>query len=101
MKAYRHLVKHCLAAGCTVSVFDGAVWEVKRATREKLITDCIESVEEAQLRIRNKEGEIVGWALVSAYGLEDDETVIDFSYNEFMLTWETAYEQKIGVNRTC
>ena len=96
MKAYRHLVKHCLAAGCTVSVFDGEVWEVKRATREKLITDCIESVEEAQLRIRNKDGEIVGWALVSAFGLADDETVVDYTVNEFMNGWEAAYEQKLS-----
>ena len=96
MKAYRHLVKHCLAANCTVSVFDGEIWEVKRATREKQIIDCIESVEEAQLRIRNKDGEVVGWALVSAFGLADDETVVDYTVNEFMNGWETAYEQKLS-----
>ena len=92
MKAYRHLVKHCLASGCTVSVFDGEIWEVKRSTKLKQIIDCIESVEEAQLRIRNKEGEIVAWALVSAFGLADDETVVDYTVNQFMNTWEAAYE---------
>lgn len=95
MKAYRHLAKHCIAAGFTVSVFDGEIWEVKRSTKLKQITDCIESVEEAQLIIRNKEGEVVAWALVSAYGLADDETVIDFSYNELMITWEEAYQVEV------
>jgi hypothetical protein len=91
MKAYKHLVRHALAAGHTVSVFDGEVWEVKRSTKPKEIYDCIESVEEAQLRIRDAAGNHIGWALVSAYGLEDDETVMDFGVNEFMDNWENVY----------
>jgi hypothetical protein len=97
MKAYRHLVKHCIAAGYTVSVYDGEVWEVKRSTKLKEITDCIESVEEAQIRIRNAEGLVRGWALVSAHGLEDDETVIDFSCGEFMADWEESYQKQYAI----
>lgn len=96
MKAYKHLVKHALAAGNTVSVFDGEVWEVKRSTAYQGIISCIESVEEAQLRIRNSSGQIVGWALVSAFGLADDETVVDYTVNEFMNGWESAYEKTIA-----
>jgi hypothetical protein len=91
MKAYKHLVRYALNAGHTVSVFDGEVWEVKRSTKYKTIIDCIESVEEAQLNIRDANGNPIGWALVSAYGLEDDETVIDFGWNDFMKQWETIY----------
>jgi len=92
MKAYKHLVRYALNAGHTISVFDGEIWEVKRSTKYKTIIDCIESVEEAQLNIRDANGNPIGWALVSAYGLADDETVIDFGCNEFMLGWEKAFE---------
>jgi hypothetical protein len=92
MKAYKHLVRYALNAGHTVSVYDGAVWEVKRSTKYKTIIDCIESVEEAQLNIRDANGEPIAWALVSAYGLADDETVIDFGWNDFMKQWEIIYD---------
>ena len=91
MKAYKHLVKFAFQHCHTVSVFDGEVWEVKRSNAYKRIIDCIESVEEAQLRIRDSEGNVIAWALVSAFGLEDDETVIDHTDNEFMQLWDKKY----------
>ena len=75
--AYIHLVKTALNLGYTVSVFDGDEWQVKRSNSYKAINDAIKSVEEAQLRFRDADGEVVGWAQVSAYGLQPDETVID------------------------
>lgn len=96
MKAYRHLVKHALDSGFCVSVFDGEIWEVRRSTKLKEITDCIESVEEAQLRFSNIDG-MQGWALVSAYGLCDDETVINFGCNDFMNAWESAYQKQYAL----
>jgi len=95
MKAYKHLVKFALKAGHTVSVYDGEVWEVRRSTEYKAIIYCIESVEIASLRIRNSEGEIVGWASVIPFGLEDDETVADNTITEFMTTWEESYNSKV------
>ena len=92
MKAYKHLVKFAFQHCYTVSVYDGEVWEVKRANSYKKIIDCIESVEEAQLRIRDSEGNVIAWALVSALGLEDDETVIDHTVNSFMDTWQESYD---------
>lgn len=97
MKAYQHLIKYSLQLGNTVSVFDGELWEVKRSRDYKSIIDCIESVEEAQLNIRNSEGCPIAWALVSAYGLDDDETVIDFNCNDYMKNWETLYETNPSV----
>ncbi len=84
MKAYKQLIKHVIKDGNTVSVWDGEEWQVKRSTGFKAIVEAIESVDEAQLRIRDQQGNILGWALVSAYGLEDDETVMDYSDNAYM-----------------
>jgi len=92
MKAYRHLVKFSIASGAAVSVWDGEEWQVKRSTSFKAICEAIESVEEAQLRIRDQSGNPVGWALVSAFGLAPEETVMDYSVNEFMEAWSTAYD---------
>ena len=88
--AYIHLVKHAISKGCTISVWDGEEWQVKHSTRFKAITEAIKSVEEAQLSIR-LEGNKVGWALVSAFGLEPDETVLDCTMTEFMNNWDEIY----------
>ena len=90
MKAYKHLVKHSLARGCTVSVFDGEEWDIKRSSKYQEIINSIEAVEDAQIRIRNAEGENVGWAQI-ILGLEDDETIADYTCTDFMETWDTHY----------
>lgn len=92
MKAYKHLIKHALSMGYTVSVYDGEIWEIKRSVSYKEIVDCVESVEEAALRIRDKEGAIVTSSVtVSAFGLADDETVTDYTVTPFMDAWEAIY----------
>jgi len=95
MKAYKHLIKFALKAGHTVSVYDGESWDVRRSTGYKAIIESIESVEIASLRIRNSEGEIVGWASVMPFGLEDDETVVDHTITPFMELWDDAYNSKV------
>jgi hypothetical protein len=92
MKAYKHLVKFALAQNCTVSVWDGEEWQVKRSSSLKAIIEAIESVEEAQITIRDNQGDKLGWALVSAFGLADDETVIDNTITPFMESWDEAYD---------
>lgn len=92
--AAKNLVKNALAAGYTVSVWDGEEWAVTKGTSYAEIMAAIESVEEAALRIRDPKlnNYLVGWALVSLYGLEPDETVIDCSDNwrMFALTEKDA-----------
>ena len=90
MKAYRSLVKYALAKEMTISVWDGEEWQVKKSTGYKAIIDAIESVDEAQLRIRDKDSNIVAWALI-IHDTGDDENVADFSDNEFMNEWFNAY----------
>lgn len=94
MKAYKHLIKHALSLGCTVSVWDGEEWQVKRSTSYKAIVEAVDSVEEAALRIRQKDA-IIGSAAVSAFGLEDDETVVDYSISSFMEEWNEIYTSTI------
>ena len=92
MKAFKHLIKYALKAGHTISVYDGEEWQVKRSTGYKAIVEAVESVEEAALRIRDSQGSIVVSSVtVSAFGLEDDETVVDYVITPFMDAWEEAY----------
>ena len=92
MKAYKHLVKHALALGHTISVWDGEEWQVKRSTGYKEIVEAIESVEEAELKIYN-DLQHPTWVWISAYGLADDETVVDYNDNKFMQDWSLQYDK--------
>jgi hypothetical protein len=94
MKAYKHLVKHALAQGHTISVWDGEEWQVSHSSKYQKIIEAIESVEEAQIKVRMQaHGNLLGVANISAYGLEDDETVTDHNLSQFMQEWEEIYEQ--------
>ena len=96
MKAYKHLVKYSLAQGYNISVWDGEEWQVTRSDKYKNIIDAIESVEEAQIKIRIPEyGTLVAWALIVPYGLADDETVADYTDNEFMMKWSLEYDKSV------
>ena len=94
-KAYINLVRYALAQGMTVSVWDGEEWQVKRSSGFREIIDAVKSVEEATIRIRSAEGDVVASALVSDYGLQPDETVIDWTDNEFMEGWNNQYESLV------
>lgn len=76
--AARELIRTGIANGFTCSVWDGEAWQVKRSRSLSACIAAVRSVEEAELRFRNKAGEVVGWALVSdANDLEPEETVVD------------------------
>ena len=83
-KAYLTLIKNALAKGLTVSVWDGEEWQVKRSIGYQAIKEAIESVEVAELRLRDQEGKVVGWAMIIPDGVEPDETVADYTANTLM-----------------
>lgn len=91
MKAYKNLIKYALKDGNVVSVNDGEEWAVKKSSKYTEIIEAIESVEEATIVIRNKDGEKIGWALIQPFGLEDDETVVDYTCSEYMEQWNNDY----------
>jgi len=98
MKAYKHLVKHALSQGHTISVWDGEEWQVSHSTKYQNIVEAIESVEEANVVIRLATGGArIGWAQVIPYGLEDDETVVDYICSEFMENWWKDYEKSATI----
>jgi hypothetical protein len=87
MTEYKRLIKHAIDSDLSVSVWDGEEWQVKRSRSFDDIVEAIESVEEAQIRIRtaNKALDPIGWALIFP-GLADDETIADYS-GEFIDAW--------------
>lgn len=89
MKAYKALVKFALANSMTVSVWDGEEWQLKRSTGYQAIVDAINSVEVAELRIRDSEGNVTGWAQIIP-DLEDDETLADYTMTPFMERFEDS-----------
>ena len=93
MKAYKHLVRYALNAGYAVSVDDGGDdFEIVRSHHYKTIIDCIESVEQAQIVISDQSGKQIGWALVMPFGVEDEETVCDYTITDFMEKWNDTYD---------
>lgn len=103
MKAYAHLIRYALAKGATVSVWDGEEWQESRSTDAAACIAAVESVEEAEIVIWGNERQVgwevadnerrMAWVRVSAFGLADDETVVDYTVNDFMNEWEAAYER--------
>ena len=89
-KAHLHLIEFALKLDCTVSVFDGEDWQVKRSKSYSEIKEAVESVGESSIRIRDNEGDIVGWALIIPSNAPD-ETVSDMSLTTFMEQWEVLY----------
>lgn len=93
MKAYKHLVRYALNAGHAVSVDDGGDdFEIIRGRDYQPIIDCIESVEQAQIVISDQNDKQIGWALVMPYGVDDEETVCDYTITPFMEAWQAAYD---------
>jgi hypothetical protein len=89
MKAYKTMLTTILNDGHSVSVFDGEEWAVKRSTSLKEIIGAVESVDEAQIRVRDANNEVIGWALIlpgESYGSKeiDDCTIADHTDNEYM-----------------
>ena len=93
MKAYKHLVKHVLATGGDITVWDGGDDPAEEHCDQfKKIVDAIEAVEEASIYIF-KDGATVGWARIVPFGLEDEETLVDYTANEFFTVWEDMYDR--------
>ena len=74
----QQVIKHALAFGFSVSVWDGEEWQVKKSHDYQEVMEAIESVDIAEIRIRDKDGQVCGWAQI-VNGLEEDCEVADYS----------------------
>ena len=91
-KAHLNLIKYAIYQGCTISVWDGEEWQVKKSTSYQAIKNATESVDETQLRIRDAQGNVVGWALIiDDCSVGADETVADYSITPLMEAWSEQY----------
>lgn len=102
MRAFVHLINYAFERNCTV-VIEG---EVMSSPDDAVA--FVEGVDETAITIKKKialEGgnigaaslprfldKRVGTAYVSAYGLSDEETVIDHSDNLWFTDWELSYD---------
>ena len=77
MNHAKELLRRAAAAGYTFEV--GSEGEVDyRGPDAKRAWEVVIYLEEADVRFI-ADGKVQGWALISAYGLEDDETIMDCS----------------------
>lgn len=96
MKAYKHLVKQLLKENFTMSVYSGGTsLDLYKSNNFNDIIEAIEAVDEASLRIRDKNNNSFANVLI-IYGLSDDETVADWSAaneiaDNWLETWYNAY----------
>jgi hypothetical protein len=74
----QQVVRETLAQGHSISVWDGEEWQVKKSQDYQEVMDAIESVDVAEIRVRDKDGNVCGWAQI-VNGLEADEEVADYS----------------------
>lgn len=74
------LVRAAIAAGYTVSVYDGEEYTVKRSQNEAAILEALASTEEDTLVIRDSAGERIG-ALVLIWGNDQtgEELIADYT----------------------
>ena len=90
-KAHLNLIKYALSSGCTISVWDGELWEVHKCTSYQAIKDAIEPVEEAEINIY-KNSESIGWArIIFDWNQSPDEIVADYTCTPFMEAWDKQY----------
>lgn len=82
-KAYLKLIKNALSKDLTISVWDGEEWQVKRSTKYQDIKDAIESVEVAEIRIRDQDKNVLAWAQIVP-DLDPEETVADYTDSQLM-----------------
>jgi hypothetical protein len=82
-RAAADLVTNALAAGYSVSVYDGEEWTVKRATNVKTVLEALATTGEDTLRIRYATGEPCGsfW-LIWGNARDGSELIADHSDND-------------------
>jgi hypothetical protein len=79
----KRVVRAAIAAGYTVSLWDGGDWTVKRSRKLSEVVGAMFTVDEERLDIRNSEGGLIGnvWFV---YGNDDFYAINDFTATQTM-----------------
>lgn len=89
MITYKSFIQLALKDGNTISVFDGEEWATKRSVSYADIISAIDSVELSEIRIRDKDDNYLGWAMIIPTE-QGDEDISDYSANDYMENlWNT------------
>lgn len=91
---HEHLIDYAISLGFLVSVYDGESWPVKHSIDRYEIIAAIDNVEEATIRIRNRDHVCLTNVLVIDEGIPD-ETIVDYVVCSFMETWVRAYRKAV------
>ena len=79
----RKLVKAALAEGLSVSVWEGEDWAIKRSTNARAIFDNMATTGSDTLRLRDAQGEYVGFfSLVYGNDPDGEDLLSNYSDNE-------------------
>lgn len=81
LRIVRRIVKDALAAGYTVSVYDGEETTVKKSSKLGEIIKAVRTTDEDYLVFRTADGTYVGKVFL-VYGNEPYEVINDYSANE-------------------
>lgn len=78
VRIVKKVIDAVLAAGHAISVYDGEEWAIKRSTNKSDILNACFSTDDDQFRIRDKEGNYVGW-IHFVYGNDGHDVISDYS----------------------
>ena len=88
---YKHLIQYALDKGLTLSVCWEDETDLDKSSNFNEIVDAVEATESPVLVVFD--GEENRGAAFIIVGLDDQETVADYSVNEFFDGWEKAFDE--------
>jgi len=94
-KAHLNLVQFVLGKGYTISVFCDSEEELIKSNSYKDIKDNIESMDETEIVIYDKENKNAGWAFIIPYN-DDEETVSDWTMTSILNEWDNQYQKLVS-----
>lgn len=95
-KAHLHLIKYALNRGNTISVYVDGDAELSKSTNITKVRKIVNEYEIATILIYPPGSATeVAWALLTPHEAPE-ETVCDYSDNEWMEQWQKAYDRYIS-----
>jgi hypothetical protein len=94
-KAYTNLIKFMLDRDFLITVLADGSEELIKSNDYKSIKDSVESMDETEIIIYEKNGRRIGWALIIPYN-GDEDSVSDWTISPTMDLWDNEYQKLIN-----